>query len=107
MGIVKWFLAIYIFSVSYVAAEVAPEKEIFPTDAVREIWQRCYQQNVMRMVPPQVAVPLCDCFLDEVRKTYLFSDVKEKMSTLYELKLISEQCYIEVTNPGIKAMKSL
>ena len=57
----------------------AKESELeYSTEQIREMWQACSQNFQIRFsqIPQRIRWPLCDCYMDHLRKTYSSLKVK-------------------------------
>ena len=56
----------------------------YDTHFIRSIWTGCYQGALSQHQHPALAQQVCDCVIDETRKTYHQEDI-EKMSHRIEI----------------------
>ena len=107
-------LAHVVTSCIYLPKEAATEtKKVeksysdFDTIDIRSMWILC-SNNFLRLapqIPPNVYVPICDCMIDTIRKTYTKSQL-EKLSykEILEMnKKFIEKCRINVPKPQLQS----
>ena len=107
-------LAHVVTSCIYLPKEAATEtKKVeksysdFDTIDIRSMWILC-SNNFLRLapqIPPHVYVPICDCMIDTIRKTYTKSQL-EKLSyqEILEMnKKYVEECRLNVPKPQLQS----
>jgi len=107
-------LAYGVTSCIYLQKEVATETikveksyNDFDTIDIRTLWILC-SNNFLRLapqIPPHVYIPICDCMIDTIRKTYTKSQL-EKLSYQEMLdinKKFAEECRINVPKPQFQS----
>ena len=79
----------------------------FDTIDIRSMWILC-SNNFLRLapqIPPHVYIPICDCMIDTIRKTYTKSQL-EKLSyqEILEMnKKFVEKCKLNVPKPQLQS----
>ena len=79
----------------------------FDTIDIRSMWILC-SNNFLRLapqIPPHVYIPICDCMIDTIRKTYTKSQL-EKLSyqEILEMnKKFVDECRINVSKPQLQS----
>jgi len=79
----------------------------FNTIDIRSMWILC-SNNFLRLapqIPPHVYIPICDCMIDTIRKTYTKSQL-EKLSyqEILEMnKKFVEKCKLNVPKPQLQS----
>ena len=107
-------LAQVVTSCIYLQKEAAPETikveepySDFDTIDIRSMWILC-SNNFLRLapqIPPHVYVPICDCMIDTIRKTYTKSQL-EKLSyqEILEMnKKFVDECRINASKPQLQS----
>tara|TARA_S200002703_G_scaffold57229_1_gene49983 strand:+ start:140 stop:436 length:297 start_codon:yes stop_codon:yes gene_type:complete len=70
---------------SFIATTAAAQYTgTYDTHFIRSIWTGCYQGALLKRIDPGVAQQVCDCVIDETRKTYHQEDI-DKMSQRIEI----------------------
>ena len=70
---------------SFVATTAAAQYTgTYDTHFIRSIWTGCYQGALSKHIDPGIAQQVCDCVIDETRKTYHQEDI-DKMSHRIEI----------------------
>ena len=79
----------------------------FNTLDIRSMWILC-SNNFLRLapqIPPHVYIPVCDCMIDTIRKTYTKSQL-EKLSYQEMLEMnkkFVEDCKLNVPKPKLQS----
>ena len=107
-------LAHVVTSCIYLPKEAATEtKKVeksysdFDTIDIRSMWILC-SNNFLRLapqIPPHVYVPICDCMIDTIRKTYTKSQL-EKLSYQEIMEMnrkFVEECKLNVPKPQLQS----
>ena len=73
----------------------------FDTIDIRSMWILCSNnfRNLAPQIPPHVYIPICDCMIDTIRKTYTKAQM-EKLSHQEILAMINkfiEECKINAS----------
>jgi len=79
----------------------------FDTIDIRSMWILCSNnfRNLAPQIPPHVYIPICDCMIDTIRKTYTKSQL-EKLSyqEILEMnKKFVEKCKLNVPKPPLQS----
>ena len=78
----KWMKSILFSIIATTAA--AQYTGTHDTHFIRSLWTACYQGAMSQHQHPALAQQVCDCVIDETRKTYHQEDV-ERMSDRIEI----------------------
>lgn len=73
----KWMKSILFSLIATTAA--AQYTGTYDTHFIRSLWTACYQGAISQHQHPALAQQVCDCVIDETRKTYHQEDI-ERMS---------------------------
>ena len=79
---IKWMKCILFSLIATTAA--AQYTGTHDTHFIRSMWTACYQGALSQHQHPTLAQQVCDCVMDETRKTYHQEDI-EKMSHRIEI----------------------
>jgi hypothetical protein len=79
----------------------------FDTIDIRSMWILC-SNNFLRLapqIPPHVYIPICDCMIDTIRKTYTKSQLKKlSYQEILEMnKKFIEECRLNVSKPQLQS----
>tara|TARA_R100000697_G_scaffold110867_1_gene127498 strand:- start:302 stop:610 length:309 start_codon:yes stop_codon:yes gene_type:complete len=78
---------------SFIATTAAAQYTgTYDSEYIRQLWNGCYQASLMTQQHPTIASVMCDCMVDQTRRTYTKQELIEMPERVKMFTRLTEIC---------------